>query len=41
MLPAYIEKYGASIPNLGMTPEQVGAIYSMAIRVRIEKVRGF
>lgn len=41
LLPAYVEKYGAGITNLGMTPEQMGATYSAAIRVTIEKVRGF
>jgi PPOX class probable F420-dependent enzyme len=40
-LPAYLAKYGPAIPGLGMTPEQMAAVYSQAIRVRIEKVRGF
>lgn len=40
-LEAYMAKYGAHIPGIGMTPEQMAATYSQAIRVRLEKVRGF
>jgi PPOX class probable F420-dependent enzyme len=40
-LPEYLAKYGPAIPNLGMTPEQMAEVYSQAIRVRLEKVRGF
>ncbi len=41
LLSAYLAKYGASIPALGMTPEQMGAVYATAIRVTLTKVRGF
>lgn len=40
-LPAYLAKYGAHIPGIGMTPEQMAEAYSQAIRVRLDKVRGF
>jgi PPOX class probable F420-dependent enzyme len=40
-LPAYLAKYGPQIPSIGMTPEQMGQVYAQAIRVRLEKVRGF
>jgi len=40
-LPAYLAKYGDDIPRIGMTPEQMTAVYSQALRVRLEKVRGF
>ncbi len=40
-LPAYLAKYGDQIPGIGMTPEQMAATYSQAIRVRLEKARGF
>lgn len=40
-LPAYLAKYGPHIPSIGMTPEQMAAAYSQAIRVRLDKVRGF
>jgi PPOX class probable F420-dependent enzyme len=40
-LDVYLEKYAASIPAIGMTPETMAATYSTAIRVTIERVRGF
>jgi PPOX class probable F420-dependent enzyme len=40
-LPAYLAKYGAAIPGIGSTPEKMAAEYSTAIRVTIERVRGF
>lgn len=38
---AYLEKYRAGIGHIGMTPESFAEEYSAAIRVRLEKVRGF
>lgn len=38
---AYLEKYRAGIANIGMTPERFAEEYSSAIRVRLEKLRGF
>lgn len=40
-LPAYLAKYGPSLPGIGMTPTEFAAAYATAIRVTIEKVRGF
>ncbi len=40
-LAAYLAKYGPSIPGIGMTPAQMAAAYSTAIRVTIDRVRGF
>lgn len=40
-LPAYLAKYGPHIPNIGMSPESFAQVYSQAIRVRLEKVRGW
>lgn len=40
-MPAYLAKYGDQIPRIGMTPEQMAEVYSQAIRVRIEKARGW
>jgi PPOX class probable F420-dependent enzyme len=31
--PAYLEKYGSEIKNIGFTPEQMAAEYSQAIRI--------
>ena len=39
--PAYVEKYHQAIIDLEETSEEQIASYSVAIRVRIEKVRGF
>ncbi len=39
--PAYEEKYHQAIIDFGETPEGLIASYNIAIRVRIEKVRGF
>jgi PPOX class probable F420-dependent enzyme len=39
-LPAYQEKYGASIARIGMTPEHFAKGYSVALRVTITSVRG-
>lgn len=38
---AYIEKYRADIADLDMTPESFAADYTVVVRVRPEKVRGF
>jgi len=38
---AYIEKYRAGIASLGATPESFAQSYSVALRVRPTKVRGF
>lgn len=40
-VPAYVAKYGPHIPGIGMTAEEMAASYSTAIRVTIERVRGF
>ena len=40
MEPRYIEKYGEGIAGLGMTPESFGAAFSVAVRVRSERLRG-
>ncbi len=40
-LPAYLAKYGAAIPGIGMTPAEMAQVYSQAIRVQLERVRGF
>lgn len=40
-LPAYLAKYSPMIPAIGMTVEEMSATYSMAIRVVVERVRGF
>ncbi len=37
----YLAKYVESIPAIGMTPDAMAATYSTAIRVTIERVRGF
>ena len=39
--PAYLEKYGEDIVRIGLTPKSMSASYSVAIRVKPEKVRGF
>ena len=39
--PSYEEKYHQAIIDFDETPEDLFASYSVAIRVRIEKVRGF
>ena len=38
--PRYIEKYRKGIAGLGMTPESFGLAYSVAVRVRPERLRG-
>jgi PPOX class probable F420-dependent enzyme len=38
---AYIEKYRQGIEDIGLTPDSMAESYSVAIRVRPEKVRGF
>lgn len=40
-LPAYIEKYGDGIEGLGMTPESFAADYSVPVRVKLTRLRGF
>jgi PPOX class probable F420-dependent enzyme len=38
---AYVAKYADSIARLGMDPEKFAAAYSVPLRLRINKVRGF
>ncbi|HWQ12073.1 MAG TPA: TIGR03667 family PPOX class F420-dependent oxidoreductase [Roseiflexaceae bacterium] len=40
-VPAYMEKYRAHIARLGMTPESFAQSYSVAIRIRPTRVRGW
>jgi PPOX class probable F420-dependent enzyme len=40
-VPAYQAKYAAGIASLGMTPERFAATYATAIRVKLERVRGW
>ena len=40
-IPAYFEKYASGIKGLDMTPEEFSAEYSLAIRVRPTKLRGW
>jgi len=40
-LPAYVEKYGASIQEMGLTPESLAADYSLGIRVTPTKFRSW
>jgi PPOX class probable F420-dependent enzyme len=39
--PAYLEKYRDGIQSIGMTNESFSSTYSVPIRVRPEKLRGF
>lgn len=39
--PAYLEKYRQGIVDIEMTPESMGEQYSLTIRVKPEKLRGF
>jgi PPOX class probable F420-dependent enzyme len=41
MLPAYVEKYGAIIQNMGWTPESMAADYSLGIRVTPTKFKSW
>ena len=40
-VPPYLEKYKTGIADLGMSPEEFGRKYSVAIRVRAISVRGW
>ena len=40
-VPAYFRKYKTGIQDLGMTPEQFSAEYSVAIRVKPTSLRGW
>jgi PPOX class probable F420-dependent enzyme len=40
-VPAYLEKYRTGIADLGMSPEEFGQKYSVAIRVKEVSVRGW
>jgi len=40
-VPAYFKKYKTGIKELGMTPEQFGSEYSVAIRVEPSSLRGW
>lgn len=39
LLPAYVKKYKEDMAELGMTPVQFAAIYSVPIRVKVADVR--
>jgi len=39
LLPAYVKKYKKDMAELGMTPEQFAASYSVSIRVKVTDVR--
>ncbi len=39
--PAYVEKYGAMIQDIGYTPEAMAAEYSVGIRITPMKIRSF
>jgi PPOX class probable F420-dependent enzyme len=41
MLPAYVEKYGAMIQDMGWTPESMASGYSLRIRVTPTKFRSW
>jgi PPOX class probable F420-dependent enzyme len=38
-LPAYVAKYGRTLAAMGSTPEGMGADYSAAVRIRVNRVR--
>lgn len=40
-MPGYLRKYRRGIRNLGMTPTDFAAEYSVALRVRPHRLRGF
>ena len=40
-MPAYLDKYAGGIAGLDMTPKEFSAEYSLAIRVRPTKLRGW
>jgi PPOX class probable F420-dependent enzyme len=40
-LPAYVEKYAAGIEGLGMTSDSFAAEYSVPVRIKLTKLRGF
>lgn len=40
-VPAYLEKYREGVERIGMDPAAFATTYSAAIRVELEKVRGF
>jgi len=40
-VPQYVEKYRHGIASLGWTPESMAADFSVALRIRPEKLRGF
>jgi PPOX class probable F420-dependent enzyme len=40
-VPAYVEKYGAFIARNSWTPESFAADYSVPLRIRATKLRGF
>ncbi len=39
--PAYVEKYGAMMQEMGSTPESMAAEYSVGIRLTPTRIRGF
>ncbi len=39
--PQYVDKYRQGLASLGSSPEQMGAEYSTAVRIKPDKVRGW
>jgi PPOX class probable F420-dependent enzyme len=39
-VPAYVEKYGWGFQRIGMTPAQFAESYSVALRIRPDRLRG-
>lgn len=40
-VPSYVQKYAEGITGLGMTPESFAAEYSVPVRVKLARLRGF
>lgn len=40
-VPAYVKKYKAGIADLGLSPDEMGGKYSVAIRVKPVSMRGW
>jgi PPOX class probable F420-dependent enzyme len=38
---AYLAKYADGIEGIGLTPESFAAVYGTALRIRVDKIRGF
>ncbi|MEZ4768981.1 MAG: TIGR03667 family PPOX class F420-dependent oxidoreductase [Caldilineales bacterium] len=39
-VPAYVEKYSVAMQRIGMTAEQFARVYSVAVRVTVDRLRG-